>query len=237
MTTAGGASGWSSTFRPGGDGELRLDGTDDYASAPQTSVFVRHALPFTLMAWVKDDTAGVSLATFHRIVSWYDGTANIQLGLGGFVGTTQRGFYLANATTGGLAAAVVSAAVPTGWHHVAVTFDGSSTYVLYLDGAASSLSDATTVGIYTGDATTIYLGQRGDPAGFLVGALDDVRLYDRALTAPVVRAIYVNSLLGLPGLLRRVALPTVNLASGTVRRKPVQWNWLFDALWRYAYVE
>lgn len=230
------SSGRGPTTRPGGFGEVRLDGTDDFASAPQSPPFVRHALPFTVMAWVLDDTAGISLGTFHRILSWYDDTTNIQLGLGGFVGTTQRGFYLANAATGGLAAAAVSAAVPTGWHHIAATFDGTSTYALYLDGQASTLSDSTTVGIYTGDATTLYLGQRGDAAGFLVGALDDVRIYTRAVSASLVQAAYLNSRAGLPGVLRRIPLPGVARMGTRPSRKPVQWNWLLDSFWRYAYV-
>ena len=53
----------------------------------------------------------------------------------------------------------------------------SSTYTVYVDGVASSGTLGNTVGVFTGNSTTLYIGQRGDNAGHVDGEIDDVRIY------------------------------------------------------------
>jgi hypothetical protein len=96
-------------------------------------------------------------------------------------------------------------AVPLGeWHHVAATYDGA-TWRLYLDGVldAELVADATP----RHDSIQHFgLGAAydslGEPAGGLHGALDEVRVYARALTAEELQVgMYSASpdLLGLVG--------------------------------------
>jgi hypothetical protein len=65
------------------------------------------------------------------------------------------------------------------WHHVAYTYDGTTSKV-YLDGGLG-----TTTGNATQSATPlyVYLGSYNGVNEFLNGALDDARVYNRALSA------------------------------------------------------
>jgi len=76
------------------------------------------------------------------------------------------------------------------WHHVAVTLhdDGSPTseeMYVYLDGVEESYSQTNAgVAINTGSDIDVRVGNgsREDQNGFLAGLIDDVRIYDHALT-------------------------------------------------------
>lgn len=96
-------------------------------------------------------------------------------------------------------------AVPLGqWHHVAATYDGT-TWRLYLDGVVDGESVANAVPRF--DSIQHFgLGatfdSMGDPAGGLHGAMDEVRVYSRALTDVELRDSMFSSTpdpLGLVG--------------------------------------
>ncbi len=86
-----------------------------------------------------------------------------------------------------------TAALPSGWHHVAVTLDATShVTILYLDGAevARNVTNAL-LPKDLGKTTNNWLGrsQSADDAYYL-GALDDFRIYDFVLsTGEVTRAM------------------------------------------------
>jgi hypothetical protein len=64
------------------------------------------------------------------------------------------------------------------------------TYTMYLDGAKSHFGTINAPTLYTGDSTTLYLGQKRDRTRFLNGLLDEVRIYNRALSAGEVQQLY-----------------------------------------------
>ncbi len=77
--------------------------------------------------------------------------------------------------------------IPIGptWHHAAATYDGT-TWRLYLDGV---LDQTTVIGGFTPRSDSIQhaaigsaLNSTGVPNGFFDGAIDEVRIWDRALT-------------------------------------------------------
>ena len=89
------------------------------------------------------------------------------------------------------------------WQHVFVTYDGSGKaggIKLYLDGEAPELkvdTDILTGSIKTSTPTRI--GRRSDSLVFEGGSVQDVRVYDRLLSPPEVRAI--ATVLSLRGIL------------------------------------
>jgi len=74
------------------------------------------------------------------------------------------------------------------WHHLAATRDGDKGQV-YVDGVLIK-EDVAMDGDLGGDDTGWYLAQDGNTNGYFVGAMDEVRIYNRALTAEEVQQNY-----------------------------------------------
>src|SRR4029077_9498345 len=72
-----------------------------------------------------------------------------------------------------------------GWHHFAVTFDDAADSLkLYIDGALAATTSTTSSVTWTGLGTKTRVGSHGNAstAYDLRGAIDDVRVYDKALS-------------------------------------------------------
>ncbi|MGA3318520.1 MAG: LamG domain-containing protein, partial [Candidatus Korobacteraceae bacterium] len=90
------------------------------------------------------------------------------------------------------------------WHHLALVFDKSQTggneVAFYIDGVlqspAWSLSASTNTNSFGNDP--IYLFSRGGISKFSSGAVDDLRVYNRALTAAQIQWVYNGSRLESP---------------------------------------
>jgi hypothetical protein len=87
----------------------------------------------------------------------------------------------------------LSAPVPTDgqWHHYALTYDGQH-IVLYVDGlqVQSELASGN-IPISSDPLTIGYKSMGGEtPTDWSLGAVDDVRIYNRALLAPEVENLY-----------------------------------------------
>ncbi len=87
-------------------------------------------------------------------------------------------------------------ALTTGsWHHIMVTYD-SSTPLLYIDGASQSLASgtgctaSTNTGSITQDTSTLTFGSRQGTSQFFAGKEDEIRIYNRALSAGEVTSLY-----------------------------------------------
>ena len=83
------------------------------------------------------------------------------------------------------------------WHHVAVTYDGSSSgpgFAIYLDGQPVPMKvTADNLSATVASATPVRIGGR-DNGYIFDGALDDWRLYRRALSEQQVRQLYEGTL-------------------------------------------
>ncbi len=76
------------------------------------------------------------------------------------------------------------------WHHVAGTYDGMKAR-LYVDGVEVAMVDAT--GTIVDSSTPLYLGasrQNNADAGFLLGSLDEVEIFQRALSATEIHTLF-----------------------------------------------
>ncbi|MBN1422578.1 MAG: prolyl oligopeptidase family serine peptidase [Planctomycetes bacterium] len=88
---------------------------------------------------------------------------------------------------------------PGTWHHVAATFDGS-TARMYVDGGEIA-SMAAPGPIGTAGIAPGFIGADKGTESFFAGAIDDVRIYGRALAAEEVRALFEEA----PEAIRRAA--------------------------------
>ena len=150
-------------------GALSFDGTDDHVALGSLGTFYNSA--FTLEAWVqktttKKDVAIVGSWTGSGPMLWIDHVAGHHY--------ATLGSSLSSYLDSGQSPIVGQ------WQHLAATFDGT-TARYYIDGArwprapSPARSAPRTPG---GSARTA-----ASPGGFLDGVVDDVRVYNRALSA------------------------------------------------------
>jgi DUF1680 family protein len=159
---------------------LSLNGTSTYAALP--SGILAGASDFSVALWVRLDV----VTAWTRLFDFGTGT-NSYMFLSPRSGTGTLRFAI---TTGGAGAEQQingPAALTAGtWTHVAVTRN-SNLGILYVNGAEVARNTALTLTAGAlGTTTQNWLGrsQYADP--YLDGALDNVRLYSRALTAAEV---------------------------------------------------
>lgn len=161
------------------NGALSFDGTGDYVSASPVST----ALPVTMCAWFKLGTTG----TFN-IVSLGDNT----LGLNNYVDlrvtNTRLSVYL---KAGGISTNKDSSTVASmvgSWHHGCGVYT-ASTIQVYLDGNAN-LAPVSHALVPTGIIETKIGRLSGSTAYDFNGQLDEVRIYNRALSADEISKLY-----------------------------------------------
>jgi MYXO-CTERM domain-containing protein len=108
------------------------------------------------------------------------------------------------------------------WHHLALTVDlSTTTMILYVDGVASASQNF-------GTATVLFpvfnnfeigrLGRQGSPVDAYGGLVDDVQVYNTALTAAEVQSLHATpgSVVPEPGVF---ALAGLGLLTLTIRRR------------------
>jgi len=165
------------TFTAGQNGNaLTLNGTTQYATV-QNAAALNPTSAITLSAWVKaTDWAGN-----RRILQ--KGISDNQYRLLAENGVLK--FDLKN--VGSITAALPTVGV---WHLVTGTYDGTK-MTLYVDGVAQVSTAKTGAIATTADALVIGAKRTGDanPGNYFKGSLDDVRVYDRALTLAEVQTL------------------------------------------------
>lgn len=178
---AGGAS-WSASGRIGG--AVVLDGTDGHVALAED--LLAGASAYALAAWVRlDGEPGAWSRIFDLGTSV---TANLFLTPLSGDGTLR---YAITAGGAGGEQRIEADPLPTDrWVHVAVTY-GDGIAVLYVDGAEAGRNANVTVEPrhFGNHIRAGYIGrsQYADP--YLKGAVDDFRVYGRALSAAEVAAL------------------------------------------------
>jgi len=168
------------------DGALHFDG--------QTEVVVSNSPslnPFsgiTIFAWVNANSWGSS-GHAPRILE--KGNSDNQYALLSAT-TGQLEFLLPGVSNGVLLA---NAPSPGSWHQVAGTFNGSS-MILYIDGQIAALQPASGELAITPDLLAIGSAPSVNVSSMFSGALDDVRVYGRALSSSEITQLYNTDTIG-----------------------------------------
>jgi PKD repeat protein len=178
-TVAGGAS-WTVGISANA---LNLDGVDDRIELlPTASLHLRNRL--TLAAWVRLDTiaAGDGILVKGGSAVPYA----LQLEANGRLRFTANAGAPAGGAGGGSWSSALAVAAGS-WHHVAVTYDGTRIR-FYLDGALDPAQPAVALR-FGRIAEPLFAGASPYDAAYLDGVLDDLRVYNRALSGPEIDAI------------------------------------------------
>jgi len=152
-------------------GGLEFDGADDYVSTP----FVLNPQDgaFSVFAWIKTGAEG------QVIISQSDGS----IGPGAtWLGTDLSAGKLMTGLMSPQPSLRSEAVVTDGqWHHIALVWDGSLRH-LYADGVEAARDSDVPAGMPSDGGLHFGAGKNLDADGFFSGLIDDVRIYNCAVT-------------------------------------------------------
>ncbi len=195
---------WNSAGKIGG--ALSFDGVNDYVSLGNPSVLIPGSA-ITLAGWLKLGTVSGN----RIIISKYDAASPANETLIRY--QTGGEIYCA---IGGTAVSARPGMGAGQWYHTACTYDGA-TIRLYLNGV--QLASVAKTGPIADEAGTNWLiGARtpANPATFMQGLLDDIRIYNFALAGSEVTQLYNLGSDTTPPALSNGA-PTGTLPAGTTQ--------------------
>ena len=169
---------------------IELDGIDDYVDMGNTLDFT-NTDAFSISCWFKRTRSGVS----EFLVSKQDSTSNA------------RGYTLLipfddnkvtvvirnnTASSGRLIVDCTTAITNTNWHHIVMTYDGSSSVSginLYLDGNPDTGATSGTLSATISNSASFQIGAKNGGNEFS-GNIDEVSVYNSELSASDVTSIY-----------------------------------------------
>jgi hypothetical protein len=160
------------------DGALQFDGIDDYVSTP--FILDAGAGALSTFAWIKAGTPG------QVIISQADQTVGRGFRAGStWLGSDPSGGRLMTGLMDTLFGPLESDSVITDgqWHHVGLRYDLDTLQRrLYVDGVEVAADTNPVGGVVSGGGLYIGAGQGLDAASLFSGLIDDVRIYDLAVT-------------------------------------------------------
>jgi hypothetical protein len=183
--TVSGAA-WTASGRFGG--ALRFDGVDDSVSVPDADS-LDLARGMTLEAWVKPSALG----SVSRSVILKEQPGDVAYGL---YAHTSAGKPVGQSSIGGYEEVFGASALPLDtWSHLAMTYDGA-TQRLYVGGVLAASRAVS--GAMTASAGALKIGGNAIWGEWFDGVIDEVRVYDRALSAAEVRSDMDTAVNALP---------------------------------------
>ena len=167
---------------------LWFDGENDYVEMPH-SQSIKPPLPITICAWIKPASVG----TYQWIVQ-LDDRSSYFYGVAFYVrynGTLVCSMYDGGPQSGSHRRSKVGqTALSSGeWHHVAVVLRGPTDISLYIDGVDDGGTYSGTGGAlaYT-DTGSSFIGSDSGVLWWFDGTIDEVVVYERALSLEEIRA-------------------------------------------------
>ncbi|GGD57216.1 LamG domain-containing protein [Paenibacillus nasutitermitis] len=166
---------------------LSFDGIDDYMNVPDSAALDGMGA-LTVSAWVNlaqlpaqsyDIVAKDTSDYSYRLLIGSNGQGHFA------VNTTNNGWY-----STGTVAEIDLAITAGGWHHLVGTYDGSRLQT-YVDGVPSGVSPTPISGTIVNGSSAVRLGFTPHPTiDYFKGNIDEVRIYDRALSPTEVKSLY-----------------------------------------------
>lgn len=200
LTALGGGAGTFSTTHQVGTGALSLNGTSStagaYVSIPASLNAIGATTAITIATWVNITTD----RAWAKVFDFNNSSTTGYMTLTAYQAqSTPNSVRFAITTTNNTAEQQIStsARLSTGaWHHIVLVLDAGSTYTgtIYIDGAAAGTNPAMTLRPSSlGNTTNNWIGRSAFTADPLFsGLVDDFRIYNRALTATEIAALYTT---------------------------------------------
>ncbi len=183
------------TVTPGKVGQsLQFDGVNDYVSIPNSTAL--NPTYMSVSAWIKTSATGIyqqiiakdqcranCTTSFNRVWQFRVSSANKAEFIPFNTNSTPTWQLITGSTT-----------VTDGqWHHLVGTWDGT-TVRLYVDGVSDATPAAFSGSLASGKTNPVFIGADDladtGTQDYFRGAIDEVRLYNRALSASEVWELY-----------------------------------------------
>lgn len=165
---------------------MKFDGADDYISIADTDRLDIRTSDFTIELWAQRDASG---STHVLVDKRSDATSGYVLQ---FNSSDQIEAQVCDGSC--ITITSTSTITDTGWHYIVATFDRSASAQIYLDGVANgsavSISSIDSNNINTSTALRIGARSYGTLANVMSGKIDEVRIYDKLLSAAEIRKRY-----------------------------------------------
>ncbi|NCC23170.1 MAG: LamG domain-containing protein [Alphaproteobacteria bacterium] len=164
-------------------GALEFDGNDDRVSIPDDDTLDFGTGDFSVSLWIKGDGIPANERVLFQgdTVTTTGFTIHLQ---------TQARFYVWTTGWGDQGTGVFSTTtVDDGsWHHVVGVRRNGTNYI-YVDGNLEDSASGSTANVT--NAATIYLGDNVWGSAPFTGSVDDVRIYNRALTSAEIETLWM----------------------------------------------
>lgn len=183
---------------------LRFDGVDDYVNVPDSaSLDVSNRM--TLSLWFKPNV----------LLNSFSGRKDLLRKLNAYwliIGYPQSDGRLSFVFNSGspLVKSVTSAWQTNVWYHAAATYDGAQLR-LYINGVLEASAPTAVPAVANGAA--LQFGGNSDHGIYFPGCIDDVRLYNAALSAVEVASLFASGTTNTPPALQPIGSRTVGEGS------------------------
>jgi len=210
----------SATFKNGAncypfeDGCYEFDGVDDVIIISNEANFdFEKNEPFSMKMWFKTDSSAIQTLI---------GKGFNTIGLSGYLilaTPTNLNVYLTNTWSSNAITKSMGMSYNDGdWHYIATTYDGSSTNAglkLYIDGVNIDNGGLDTLTGTILNNEPLRIGNRGGtgPSPFN-GSIDDVKIYNRALSANEIEQSYWSAIIHKETGINKIDLSICNLIKG-----------------------
>ncbi len=151
---------------------LKFNGSSDYLAAPDSESLDINSDQLSIAAWVNGEDWPAANHVLRKVADTGTGAIymlRVQPDTVRVYLNTPAGDTIVDGTT---------VLVPNEWAHIALVYDGAQARV-YVNGLLDGSMDVS--GEITQSDNELRIG-RGEPAGYFMGMIDDVRLYNHALT-------------------------------------------------------
>ena len=166
---------WTSDGKIGG--AYSFDGVDDFINLGSTAI-INKTITYTILAWIKttnDGTIYSEQGYGTNSVTLYFGSNTFQVGSIGWKITP----WVGNVKDGN-------------WHFLVAIFSTDNGHKLYLDGNLDNENTNTDTPPFTSNPRigAFHAGDLGTPVSFFNGIIDEVAIYNRALSASEIQQLY-----------------------------------------------
>jgi hypothetical protein len=190
-----------------------FDGTNDYVGVPDDSVWAFGANNFSIEFWAKFATApgGTVSHPSNIFIGSDNGAGSLPkwfFALGGGV----LNFHVNGSTTSGFFAQASFSPTINQWYHLAVTRSGD-TLRIFVDGQLKQSQVVS--GLFVPDASVALTIGQAESLGYTNGSLDEMTVYNRALSTQELTAIYNAGTAGKCKSIRITTTPMFDLKYGT----------------------